>query len=42
MNNEQNYRETEEVSIDERMECHYLPKIINHSIDKNTEGLGEK
>lgn len=44
MNNEQNkrYNDTEEVSIDERMEIPYLPKIVSNSIDRNTEGLGEK
>ena len=44
MNNEQNkrYNNTEEVSIDERMEMSYLPKVVSNSLNKNTEGLGEK
>jgi hypothetical protein len=31
-----------EVSIDERMEIHYLPKVISNSLNRNTDGLGEK
>lgn len=44
MNNEQNKQINmpEEVSIDERMEMSYLPKVVSNSLNKNTEGLGEK
>jgi hypothetical protein len=33
---------TEEVSMEERMEIMYLPKVISNSLNKNTDGLGEK
>lgn len=44
MNNEQNkrYDDTEEVSIDERMEMGYLPRVVSNSLNKNTDGLGDK
>jgi hypothetical protein len=31
-----------EVSMEERMEMAYLPKVIGNSLNKNTDGLGEK
>lgn len=44
MNNKQDirYNDTEEVSIDERMEMSYLPKVVSNSLDRKTDGLGEK
>ena len=46
MNNKKNKQygdeDTKEISIDERMEMSYLPKVISNSLNKNTEGLGEK
>lgn len=31
-----------EISLSERMEIEYLPKVVSKSLDKNTKGLGEK
>lgn len=41
-NEQNNTTITEEISIDERMEIFYTPKVISNSLNKNTEGLGDK